>query len=283
MFQLLDIAKGFLNQAKIEPDGILVDFTMGNGHDTLYLCSLVPCGTVYAFDIQEQALINTKTRLDEAGVTSDVVLIKDSHSNAKEYINGEINGGMFNLGYRPGGDKNVHTMHESTLCAVKDAVNMLKKGGVLVISVYPGHEEGKIEGEKVYILKPHTYMNLSGNSVIKTANFYKILPQNIIVIHDDMDLPVGKIKAKLGGGAGGHNGLKSIDAAITPNYNRIRIGVGHPDNKGEAVINHVLSKFSKTDEKRVFENINAVVETIGILIKKGMAEYSNQIGMLQHK
>lgn len=143
--------------------------------------------------------------------------------------------------------------------------------------------EGKIEGEKVYILKPHTYMNLSGNSVIKAANFYKILPQNIIVIHDDMDLPVGKIKAKLGGGAGGHNGLKSIDAAITPNYNRIRIGVGHPDNKGEAVINHVLSKFSKTDEKRVFENINAVVETIGILIKKGMAEYSNQIGMLQHK
>ena len=147
MFQLLDIAKGFLNQAKIEPDGILVDFTMGNGHDTLYLCSLVPCGTVYAFDIQEQALINTKKRLDEAGVTSDVVLIKDSHSKAKEYIDVEIDAGMFNLGYRPGGDKNVHTMHESTLCAVKDAVNMLKKGGVLVISVYPGHEEGKIEGE----------------------------------------------------------------------------------------------------------------------------------------
>ena len=147
MFQLLDIAKSFLNQAKIKPDGVLVDFTMGNGYDTCYLCSLVPCGTVYAFDIQKQALVNTKERLDDANVTTNAILIHDSHSNAKEYINGEIDGGMFNLGYRPGGDKNVHTMHESTLIAVKDAVNMLKKGGVLVISVYPGHDEGKIEGE----------------------------------------------------------------------------------------------------------------------------------------
>ena len=88
--------------------------------------------------------------------------------------------------------------------------------------------EGKINNEKVLLLKPQTFMNLSGNSVVKAANFYKILPQNVIVIHDDMDLPVGKLKAKIGGGAGGHNGLKSIDAAITPNYNRIRIGVCHP-------------------------------------------------------
>ena len=143
--------------------------------------------------------------------------------------------------------------------------------------------EGKIEGEKVYILKPHTYMNLSGNSVVKAANFYKISPQNIIVIHDDMDLPIGKIKTKLGGGAGGHNGLKSIDTAITPNYNRVRIGVGHPNNKGEAVINHVLSRFSKADEITVFENIETVVETIGILIKKGISEYSNQLGMINKK
>ena len=147
MFQLLDIAKIFLNEAKINDDGVLVDFTMGNGYDTLYLCSLVPKGTVYAFDIQEQSLINTRTRLDEAQVTSKTALIHDSHSNAKNYINGEIDAGMFNLGYRPGGDKRIHTMHESTLIAVKDAVNMLKKGGIIVISVYPGHEEGRIEGE----------------------------------------------------------------------------------------------------------------------------------------
>ncbi len=147
MFQLLDIAKFFLNQAKINPDGVLADFTMGNGHDTLYLCSLVPNGIVYAFDIQEQALINTKARLDEAKVTANALLVCDSHSNAKNYIDGEIDAGMFNLGYRPGGDKSIHTMHESTLIAVKDAVNMLKKGGILVISVYPGHKEGKTEGD----------------------------------------------------------------------------------------------------------------------------------------
>ena len=147
MFQLLDIAKGFLNQANIKPDSVLADFTMGNGHDTLYLCGLVPEGTVYAFDIQREAVENTKARLEEAGVTTDAHLILDSHANAKNYINGEIDAGMFNLGYRPGGNKSVHTMRESTLPAVRDAVEMLKKGGILVISVYPGHDEGRIEGE----------------------------------------------------------------------------------------------------------------------------------------
>ena len=147
MFQLLDVAKMLLNQAKIKSDGVLADFTMGNGYDTLYLCSIVPNGTVYAFDIQKEALINTKARLDEANVTAETVLIHDGHENAKKYIDGEIDAGMFNLGYRPGGDKSVHTMHESTLVAVAEAVHMLKKGGVLVISVYPGHEEGKAEGD----------------------------------------------------------------------------------------------------------------------------------------
>lgn len=143
--------------------------------------------------------------------------------------------------------------------------------------------EGKIDSEKCYLLKPQTYMNLSGNSVVKAANFYKILPQNVIVIHDDMDLPLGKLKAKLGGGAGGHNGLKSIDAAITPDYDRIRIGVGHPKDGGEAVVNHVLSRFGKTDEKLIEESIGIVVQTIPVLLKKGINEFSGQLGMLQKK
>ena len=143
--------------------------------------------------------------------------------------------------------------------------------------------EGKIANEKIYILKPQTYMNLSGNSVVKAANFYKILPQNIIVIHDDMDLPVGKLKAKLGGGAGGHNGLKSIDAAITPNYNRVRIGVGHPNKGGEAVVNHVLSRFSKADAEVIEQKINLVCDVIDVLIKNGVASFSNKIGDLQSK
>ena len=128
-------------------------------------------------------------------------------------------------------------------------------------------------------------MNLSGNSVVKAANFYKILPQNIVVIHDDMDLPTDKIKAKLGGGAGGHNGLKSIDSCITPNYNRIRIGIGHPQNRdADSIVSHVLSGFSKADKANLEANIDLVADLIGVLFKKGIAEFSNQIGLkLNHK
>lgn len=143
--------------------------------------------------------------------------------------------------------------------------------------------EGKIEGEKVYLLKPQTFMNLSGNSVVKAASFYKILPEQVVVIHDDMDLPAGKIKAKQGGGAGGHNGLKSIDAAISPNYHRIRLGVGHPAGAGEAVVNHVLSRFSKQEAALVAQNIDEVVSTIAVLLQKGIAAYSNALGMLATK
>lgn len=142
--------------------------------------------------------------------------------------------------------------------------------------------EGKIDGEKVYLLKPQTFMNLSGNSVVKAAAFYKILPDHVIVIHDDMDLKINQIKAKLGGGAGGHNGLKSIDAHITPNYNRIRLGIGHPDNgqPHEAVVNHVLAGFSKADQLALDHNIELVVESIGVLLKQGISAYANKLGML---
>lgn len=138
--------------------------------------------------------------------------------------------------------------------------------------------EGKINGEKVFLLKPQTYMNLSGNAVVKAAQFYKILPQHVIVIHDDMDLPVGKVKVKLGGGAGGHNGLKSIDAAITPGYNRIRIGVGHPQGRGDDVVNYVLGGFSKADREKISEMVDLIVETLPVLLEKGMAAYSTIVG-----
>jgi PTH1 family peptidyl-tRNA hydrolase len=142
--------------------------------------------------------------------------------------------------------------------------------------------EGSIEGEKVYLLKPQTFMNLSGNSVVKAASFYKILPQNIVVIHDDMDLAVDKIKAKIGGGAGGHNGLKSIDAAVSPNYNRIRLGIGHPIERGEEnIVNYVLSSFSKADKEKLAKNIEIVVDLLPVLFAKGIAELSNQLGLVQ--
>lgn len=146
MFELLDAAKAFIEGA-IKPDSVLCDFTMGNGHDTEYLCKKVPCGKVYAFDIQESAVKNTAKRLEDAGL-SNAVLIHDSHAECKKYITEELSAGMFNLGYLPGsGNKALHTMRESTLPAVLGAIELLKRGGVLVISVYPGHEEGRLEGE----------------------------------------------------------------------------------------------------------------------------------------
>ena len=143
--------------------------------------------------------------------------------------------------------------------------------------------EGKIEGEKVYLLKPQTYMNLSGHSVVKAAFFYKILPENIIVIHDDMDLKPDQIKAKLGGGAGGHNGLKSIDSQIGNGYNRIRIGVGHPMGSKEDVVGHVLSGFSKSESELLDRNLEIVIDNIGVLIRDGINAFSTKLGMVVHK
>ncbi len=144
--------------------------------------------------------------------------------------------------------------------------------------------EGQIASEKVYLLKPQTFMNLSGNSVVKAALFYKILPENVIVIHDDIDLALGQLKAKMGGGAGGHNGLKSIDSNITPNYNRIRIGVGRPQNKGPEVIDYVLGHFSKQDKEILDKAFDVVSEAVEVLIQNGIDSCSNFLGMSQaHK
>ena len=135
-------------------------------------------------------------------------------------------------------------------------------------------------GQKCLVMKPQTYMNLSGNSVVKAASFYKIPPQNIVVIHDDMDLLPGQVKAKKGGGAGGHNGLKSIDAHMGSDYNRIRIGVGHPQGRGEEVVNHVLSRFSKRERENLDEEIRLIAENMPVLFAGGVSAMANRLGQL---
>ncbi len=145
MFQILDIAKSFVKEC-IREDGVVCDFTMGNGHDTEYLCSRVPKGKVYAFDIQQRALENTSKLLSDKGY-SNAILIKDSHANCLEYVKEKIDAGLFNLGFLPGGDHSLHTMRSSTLPAVKNAISLLRAGGTVVINVYPGHEEGALEGQ----------------------------------------------------------------------------------------------------------------------------------------
>lgn len=148
MIDLLDIEKKLLTP-HIKEGKTVVDFTMGNGHDTLWLSQMVgPSGKVYSFDIQKTALENTEILLRENNATN-VNLILDSHSNIKKYVGEKICAGMFNLGYLPGGDKSITTKHETTLEAIVSATELLEPGGALLIAVYPGHEEGTIEGNLI--------------------------------------------------------------------------------------------------------------------------------------
>jgi PTH1 family peptidyl-tRNA hydrolase len=106
---------------------------------------------------------------------------------------------------------------------------------------------GKIGEKQVVALKPHTFMNNSGIAVAKTAGFYKIKTENILVFHDDVDITLGKIKVKTGGGNGGHNGLKSIEALMSKDYMRLRLGIGRPANTEFAISDYVLAKFSASE------------------------------------
>ncbi len=114
---------------------------------------------------------------------------------------------------------------------------------------------GEIQSHKIIAIKPQTYMNNSGISVLETSKFYKIPPEKIIVLHDEIDIKLGAVKIKKGGGNAGHNGLKSIDSRIGKNYHRFRLGVGRPQHQNQEVADYVLSKFSK-DELIKVEEIN---------------------------
>ena len=123
------------------------------------------------------------------------------------------------------------------------------------------------------LLKPYTYMNLCGESVSEAMHFHKLAPKNVIVFHDDLDLQPGQVKIKQGGGTGGHNGLKSMDAHITPNYWRVRLGIGHPGAKGDAVLNYVLSPFAKADHKWLETLLDAMAGNFDLLLEEKMTEY----------
>ena len=160
MKDILVFAKEILLE-NLQEDGTFVDFTMGNGNDTLYFAKYLKKGSVYAFDVQEMALENTRKLLDENGGFSNVTLIHDSHHNVDKYVEGEIDAGIFNLGYLPGSDKSVTTQCDTTLEALEKAVTKLKVGGVIVVVIYPGHSEGGREAQMVEEfcakLDKHTY------------------------------------------------------------------------------------------------------------------------------
>ena len=108
------------------------------------------------------------------------------------------------------------------------------------------------------LFKPMTYMNKSGEPTRLVTNFYKLLSEQFCVIHDDVDLPIGKIKIKQGGGTGGHNGLKSLDANLENNYYRLRIGVGRPENSNISTADYVLSKFNHDQQIVMEQTINTI-------------------------
>ena len=124
--------------------------------------------------------------------------------------------------------------------------------------------------EKILIIKPTTYMNLSGIAVGAYANFYHIAPEDIAVIQDDMDLPVGHLRSRRKGSAGGHNGIKSITEHLgTEEYPRFKIGIGHPDRNNKAVINHVLHQFQGEDKAAIEAAVKAMAEALELWLREG--------------
>lgn len=127
--------------------------------------------------------------------------------------------------------------------------------------------EGEIGGERVLLLKPQTFMNSSGDSVQKVAQFYKLDASDITVLYDEIDLAPGKTRIKIGGGNGGHNGLRSIDPQIGLGYRRVRLGVGHPGHK-DLVMRHVLGDFSKAEQQDWLNPLlDAIADNAGMVVK----------------
>ena len=126
--------------------------------------------------------------------------------------------------------------------------------------------KGEIGNTECYLCKPLTYMNLSGPPIGKLINFFKIKLTEIVVIHDDIDLTIGRIKIKIGGGNGGHNGLSSIDSIIGKDYKRLRIGVGHPGNK-DMVSSYVLEKFSREDRELMNNKIELLTKNFSLIFE----------------
>jgi len=138
--------------------------------------------------------------------------------------------------------------------------------------------EGTLARRKTWLLKPATFMNESGRSVGAAARFFKLLPEAIVVMHDEIDLAAGKLRTKAGGGDAGHNGLRSITSTLGPDYRRVRIGVGHPGEK-ERVHGHVLQNFSLSDEDWLVPLLTAIAMAAPYLAKDDDAGFMNKVAV----
>ncbi|MBP2294898.1 aminoacyl-tRNA hydrolase [Azospirillum rugosum] len=138
--------------------------------------------------------------------------------------------------------------------------------------------DGTVAGDKILALEPLTFMNVSGQSVVAALQFFKLKPENVVVIHDELDLPPGKIRVKKGGGHGGHNGLRSIDSHIGKDYWRIRLGIGHPGNK-DLVSGYVLHDFAKADQTWLDPLIDAVADNFPLVVKGEAEKFMSKVAL----
>ena len=138
--------------------------------------------------------------------------------------------------------------------------------------------EGMIEGEKILIVRPQTYMNHSGQAVSEAARFYKVPAENVVVFYDELDLDPSKVRVKIGGGSGGHNGIRSIDAHIGNGFKRVRIGIGHPGHK-DLVHGYVLHDFAKADLEWLEPLLDAIADAAGDLVTDRDDNFMNKVAL----
>jgi PTH1 family peptidyl-tRNA hydrolase len=138
--------------------------------------------------------------------------------------------------------------------------------------------DGQLGRERVMLLKPETFMNLSGNSVSEAVRFYKFAPEDVIVFHDELDLVPGKAKFKIGGGHAGHNGLRSIHSHLGENYGRVRLGIGHPGRK-EAVSGYVLHDFARADADWLDDLLRGVSDGAPYLAAGDGGKFANAVAL----
>lgn len=180
----------------------------------------------------------------------------------------------FIVGLGNPGDKYLLTRHNVGFMVV-DRILKEYGNGCIQKKFNSEFAEIRINNNKVFLLKPQTYMNLSGQAVYECANFYKIQFEDIIVIYDDLDLELGKIQVKKNGGSGGHNGIKSIDECMNKDYMRLRIGISKPVNKHIDISSYVLTNFND-DEKKLMESVfNSAIKNLNNLVSNDYINFMN--------
>ena len=135
---------------------------------------------------------------------------------------------------------------------------------------------GNINNKKVYAIKPLTFMNNSGTCIRELIEYFKIDAKDVFVFHDDMDIDLGKVKAKFGGSSAGHNGIESIDKSIGKEYSRVRVGIGHPKDQ-KKVNSHVLDDFNDNEEERIQDVTENIVKLLPTLIEKKIDTFSSKV------